>query len=454
MRKFIVSLVILSLLALSLPARPAVAQAPNPLEGCVPASVPGAVLCNPAGATDWIIFVHGYVPAGAPPGAAWLQLVLPDGQTIPQLVNGLGYGFAAAEFGKKNGLAIQEGVADTLALANALKTPTNHIYLFGASEGGLITTLISEGNGAFVNGLTNPISGAVSACGPNGDFRKQVDYFGDFRVLFDYFFRGVLPGSKWDGHLGGFTPVNVDPEVTADWISPLFGGVSTYRSLVTAAIANPANAGKVEQLMRTAKAAVDPANPATAVVTALSVLNYDVVGINDATNTLGVQPFTNTRTWYFGSSNDFLLNNPLLGVERIRSNDALINQQIAPYQTTGRLTRPLVTIHTTLDPEVPIWHQILYRLKVWTRGSAALYSGIPIPRYGHCNFKPEEVAFAFYLMVFKSVGLRFSASQVAQALPDAASQAGFEALQRQFSADDALNGPPPVQIFIPLITNP
>ncbi len=220
MRKIFLSLIILSLAVLCLPAQTAAAEPPNPLAGCDLLSIPGAVVCNPLGAKDWIIFVHGYVPAGAPPGSAWLQLILPGGQTIPQLVNGLGYGFAAAEFNEKNGLAIEDGVRDTLALANQLKTADNHIYLFGASEGGLITTLISEGGGVFMQDQANPISGGVSACGPNGDFRKQVEYFGDFRVLFDYFFHGVIPGSKWDNHLGGFSPVNVDPLVTADWLTP------------------------------------------------------------------------------------------------------------------------------------------------------------------------------------------------------------------------------------------
>jgi hypothetical protein len=57
-------------------------------------------------------------------------------------------------------------------------------------------------------------------------------------------------------------------------------------------------------------------------------------------------------------------------------------------------------------------------------------------------------------MVFKSVGLRMSAMQVAQSLPDAASQAGFNALQEQFNSDEVLAGPPPEQIYIPIIVNP
>ena len=38
-------------------------------------------------------------------------------------------------------------------------------------------------------------SSALAACAPIGSFRQQVNYLGDFRVLFDYYFPGVLPGS-------------------------------------------------------------------------------------------------------------------------------------------------------------------------------------------------------------------------------------------------------------------
>lgn len=450
MRKSMLVLLITGILALGFPAQPA-AAGPALIDlppGCYPVSVSSSILCATPGVQDWIVFAHGYVPVGAPAGTAWLQLKLPDGSTIPELVNGLGYGFAASEY-SKNGLAIKEGIQDTVALAQYLRGSlgARKIYLVGASEGGLITTLIMEGSSEFMDGLDNPFSGAVSACGPNGDFRLQINYFGDFRVLFDYFFHSVFPGSKWNP-LPPYSPVNVPPDVTLDWLRPLFGGISKYQGLVAATISNPANAGKVAELMRTAKAAVDPANPATAVTTALSALNYDIVGTKNATETLKVQPYTNRGVWYYGSSNDLKLN---LGVERIHSDRTAINAALAPYQTTGKLTRPLVTIHTTLDQEVPAWQQFLYRVKVWNSGSSALYNGIPIPRYGHCAFKPEELVFAFYLMVFKTTGLPFTSNQLSMILTDSASLNGFNALQSEYGLD--LVEDPPMKIFIPVITN-
>jgi hypothetical protein len=60
--------------------------------------------------------------------------------------------------------------------------------MLGASEGGLIATLSVEQTPAL-------FSGRRALCGPIGDFQYQVNYIGDFRVLSDYFFPGVLPGS-------------------------------------------------------------------------------------------------------------------------------------------------------------------------------------------------------------------------------------------------------------------
>ena len=58
----------------------------------------------------------------------------------------------------------------------------------GVSEGGLITALAIEQR-------PDVFDGGLSTCGPIGDFSQQINYFGDFRVLFDYFFPGVMPGS-------------------------------------------------------------------------------------------------------------------------------------------------------------------------------------------------------------------------------------------------------------------
>ena len=50
-------------------------------------------------------------------------------------------------------------------------------------------------------------AGGLATCGPIGDFQKQIDYFGDFRVLYDYFFPDILPGNA----------TNIPTALVKDW---------------------------------------------------------------------------------------------------------------------------------------------------------------------------------------------------------------------------------------------
>ncbi len=70
------------------------------------------------------------------------------------------------------------------------------------------------------------------------------------------------------------------------------------------------------------------------------------------------------------------------------------------YNTSGKLDRPLITLHTLKDQQVPYFHEFLYNLKTLSSGSLLTnHVNIPINRYGHCNFKPEEALLGFGLML-------------------------------------------------------
>ena len=77
---------------------------------------------------------------------------------------------------------------------------------------------------------------------------------------------------------------------------------------------------------------------------------------------------------------------------------------MAPYQTSGRLVRPLVTLHTTLDELVPFWHELLYDAKVRAAGRGGRLISLPVFRYGHCNFTIAELVAAFGLLVQQVTG--------------------------------------------------
>ena len=354
---------------------------------------------------DLVVFAHGYVAPGEPVAIPEDQLTLPDGTSIPDLVNKLGFAFATTSY-RHNGLVVKEGIEDLVDLVNLFigkHGDPGHVYLGGGSEGGLITALAIEKHPVIFDG-------GVASCGPVGDFYRQTSYLGDFRVVFDYFFPGVIPGS----------PMQIPPEVIRDW-----DGI--HEPDIRNAIQS--NPHATEQLLRVTRVPTDRSDPDSVEETILGVLWYNVFATNDGTDKLGGQPFDNSRRLYFGSDSDFRLNRK---VQRFRADPTALEEIEANYQTSGQLVRPLVTLHTTGDPIVPYWHERLYRRKVRASGCSRLHTNIPVFRYGHCDFKVSEVLVAFALLVLKVTGQELAGAQ--EVLPDADSRAEFTQLGREHGA--------------------
>jgi hypothetical protein len=368
----------LALLPAAAIAQPSTPPAPPP--GCTVDWLGKAqiLICVPS--TGWngdlVVFAHGYVAPGEPVAIPYDQLEI-DGTSIPAIVTGLGFAFATTSY-RTNGLAIEEGVEDVTGLVEAFveaapRAP-DHVYLVGASEGGLVTTLaVEQGPGVF--------SGGLATCGPVGDFRRQIDYLGDFRVLFDYFFPGVIPG----------TAVSVPSHVIAGW-------ESVYVPRVIAAF--KAYPGRLDKLLRVSRAPFDPNVPQSKVDTALGILWYNVFATEDAKTRLGGNPYDNSRRLYLGSGNDFWLN---MVVDRFHADRTALAAIEAHYQTSGKLTAPLVTLHTTADPIVPYWHEPLYAVRALLN-SGLLHTNLPVFRYGHCSFKAEEALVGLGLLILKVEG--------------------------------------------------
>lgn len=333
-------------------------------------------ICMPA-FTSWngdlVVFAHGYIAPNQPIDIPEDQLTLPDGTSIPDAVALMGYAFAVSSY-SGNGLAIRQGLADLVDLVSIFKTShgaPNHVYLVGVSEGGLITALASEQYPTI-------FSAGLAACGPVGDFGRQIDYLGDFRVIFDYFFPGLLPG----------TPISIPQSLMDSWDS-------YYGAAILPAITDPANAISVTQLLSVTQAAYDAANPATISATIGSLLWYNVFGTNDAIAKLSGQPYNNQSRVYRGSLDDTRLN---AAVQRFTADPRALAEVQAYYQTAGRPLIPLVTLHTTLDPVVPYWHESLFREKVIASGRTLWHNNLRVDRYGHCNFTSGEVLQALTLL--------------------------------------------------------
>lgn len=320
---------------------------------------------------DLVIYAHGYVAFNEPVGIPEDQLCLPDGFCLPTLINTLGYAFITTSY-STNGLAVKEGIDDVIDLVDIF-TETHgapdEVILTGVSEGGLITALATEQYPGIIDG-------GLSTCGPVGDFNYQVSFFGDFRVLFDYYFPGLMPGS----------PTDIPMWLIDDWDN-------YYENTIRPVVFDRANRPQLKELFAVSGAPLDPADKKNSAQTSLhDALWYNVFATNDAEDKLGGQPYDNQSVWYTGSSDDAALN---AAVQRFTADPAALAEIDAFYQTSGNLSVPLVTMHTELDQQVPYFHEELYRLKTLFGSNPFMHTNFPVDRYGHCNFTEAEVLAAF-----------------------------------------------------------
>jgi pimeloyl-ACP methyl ester carboxylesterase len=365
---------------------PPVDEGETPVAGCKDGVLEHGALyriCFPATWNgDLVMYAHGYVAPGS-------DLALPDdnlgGQSISGVLNGLGYAFATTSY-RENGLVAAEATEDLVELEATVRSlyrpDPGKTVLVGVSEGGLVATLAAEQH-------KNLFDGALAACGPLGDIRAQLDHFVEFRVVFDYLFPGVIPGS----------PTDVPDSVRTRW-NTIYGP-----AVGLALLAKPSAARELIAITGTpvASDAIE-----SIVETAVGLLWYNIYGSTDAQNRLNGQPFDNTNRVYSGSSDDTALN---AGIQRFSADPAAL-ASMASFQTSGQLDVPIVTLHTNGDPIVPFGQEALYAAKVSGAGRGSLLTQIAVSRFGHCTFEASELLGAFSTLIGK-VGSPAAIAQLA-----------------------------------------
>ena len=214
-----IRLILVSVLALSLGV-PAVASADTHAgrwsPGCMEDVLGNQLIliCLPKSPGKWnghlVVYAHGYMPPQSPLALPLGELTLPNaaGQPVfvPAILTDQGFAFVTSSY-SKNGYAVEQAGNDLNALVAHFKNQVppgrlkdGKVFITGASEGGLIATMLFE---------TEPevYDGAVALCGVGGGAPFQIQYLGDFRVVFDYYFPGVLPPSA----------ANVPPDAFLNW---------------------------------------------------------------------------------------------------------------------------------------------------------------------------------------------------------------------------------------------
>jgi pimeloyl-ACP methyl ester carboxylesterase len=329
----------------------------------------------PGNWNDLVIYARGYVNPQQ-------ELALPDdeveGRPVSEIVNMLGMAYATTSF-RANGLVGPEAVDDLVQLVNAFveqHRQPRRIYLVGVSQGSMITTLAVEQH-------PDLFSGGLAGCGPIGDFRRQVNYLGDFHVLFNYFYPDLEIGN----------PTGVPGPVIENWLNE-----SSLKQQVRNALTEQPGAART--LLRVARVPVqNETDPEEIEGTIFDLLRYNVLATNNAIDRLNGYPFDNSDRRYTGTGSpgeDETLN---MEIDRFQADAFALENIDNEFETSGDLSRPLVTMHTTGDQEVPYWHVPDYREKVSRR---LRHSNIRVSgRYGHCNFRLTEVLAGFAVLVLK-----------------------------------------------------
>ena len=318
-----------------------------------------------------VFYAHGFVDAAAP-------VALPSAQDNFNLVRDelgtLGYAVAYSSF-SSNGYDFPDGLRRMHQLrglfASHFGVPTRS-YLAGHSLGAEIALALAERH-------ASQYDGALLMCGIVGGATAHFNWLGSVRLLFDYFYPGVLPGSAL------YMPPGVD--LTNDVLNPA----------QTAIAGNFPPVLFIAAIDQTPLAGTSFAELAQSLVRAVA---WHARGINDVTDRAhGHVPFDNTAGYTDAQAP--------LGVPSavLTAVNAAVPQYTSPpdvqawldhnYQPSGQLSFPVLTLHTTQDPSVPFFHENLFASLVGGAGTGNFLVQRSINRYGHCAFTVAEMVTAF-----------------------------------------------------------
>lgn len=310
---------------------------------------------------DLVLLVHGSIPN--------------DFEALAPGLTAQGYGVAFVTLTANVG----DGDADAYRQVT-LSTPKvqakftahfgrpNRTYLFGFSRGAHNMTRLAETSSTRYDGM-------LSICGANGGTQQQLDYFFTARVLFDYHFPGVLPG----------TPLEM-PQLD------LNGFFSTIAPLViNAVLQNPLAAAEMAGVDQLELQYNDFGELVSGILQSLIIHSVTVNGTLDAARG---NPFDNGAVNYTGTSDDAALN---AGIARLIADPQARAYAANWYEPNGSIgNTPVILLHTTRDPIVPeSRNNDKYEALVAASGNGDFLLRRNIDRFGHCTLTPQETFGAF-----------------------------------------------------------
>jgi pimeloyl-ACP methyl ester carboxylesterase len=300
-----------------------------------------------------VMYCHGYELVGTPP-PNWND---PQVKPIRDVFLSRGYAFAQSAYRTK-GWAVKEAIEDTEALRRYFVSKhgrPRETFVSGHSMGAVITI-------ATLERYPEIYAGALPMCGP---LSPALDFFEDrvcdMLATFEYYFPGSI-GSAVD--------------VPADFKFSFTGSEKVREALK----ASPE------------KAAIFAKRYNVTLSELPAVMSFWQAIVKELKQRSGGNPFDNRNTIYSGFDDDAAVNR---GVKRYVA-DPKAREYLRQYYTpTGRISDPVLTVHTTYDQLVPARDVSYYDVVSAVAGTADLFVAKFVVAKGHCNISPERTAAAF-----------------------------------------------------------
>jgi pimeloyl-ACP methyl ester carboxylesterase len=300
-----------------------------------------------------VMYCHGYDLAGTPP-PNWND---PQAKPVRDVFLSRGYAFAQSAYRTK-GWAVKEAIEDTEALRRYFVSKyglTRETFITGHSMGAVITI-------ATLERYPEIYAGGMPLCGPLSpalDFLEDRVF--DMLAMFEYYFPRTI-GS----------PVDVPPD---------------FKFSVT-------GSDKVREALKASpeKAAMFAKRYNVALIELPGVMSFWQAIVKELKQRTGGNPFDNRNTIYSGFDDDAAVNR---GVKRYAA-DPKAREYVRQYYTpTGRVSDPVLTVHTTHDPLVPARDVVYYDVTSGVAGTSDLFVARFVVASGHCNISPQRTAAAF-----------------------------------------------------------
>ncbi len=325
---------------------------------------------------ELVVFAQGIGKPGDP-------IALPTLGPLRESLIGQGFALVYTSRAVNGYGAVKDGMQRTHQLRGIFEETIGQprrVYLIGRSLGGLISVALAER-------FPGQYDGVLSGCGLLGGGAEELKYVADGRVLFDYFFPGVIPGTPFDFPLD-------------DDFSP---GGPTYTAVYDALVEGLSSPDQPTlQFARTAN--LQAIGAAEIVAAGLNVVGFTVVHANNLMDlTASHIPYDNRDTWYSGSKDDDTLN---ATVARFVSDPSAMNYMDHYYMPSGDLHIPVLTLHRMRDPIIPIFHETEYADIVDRAGASDYLLQRTVDGFGHCGFPAAEVSAFAALVQWVQTGVK------------------------------------------------